>query len=61
MKSISAFVGHSFTEDDAAVVNSVLNYLSRVTELNPSFSWTHAKHPEPNGTTLSESCFQTTR
>lgn len=47
MKSISAFVGHSFTEDDAAVVNSVLNYLSRVAELNPSFSWTHAKHPEP--------------
>ena len=47
MKSISAFVGHSFSEDDAAVVNSVLNYLSRVAELNPSFSWTHAKHPEP--------------
>ena len=47
MKSISAFVGHSFTEDDAAVVNSVLNYLSRVAELNPSFSWTNAKHPEP--------------
>ncbi|KFB69031.1 hypothetical protein [Candidatus Accumulibacter vicinus] len=47
MKSISAFVGHSFTEDDATVVNAVLNYLSRVAELNPSFSWTHAKHPEP--------------
>ena len=47
MKSINAFVGHSFTEDDAAVVNLVLNYLSRVAELNPSFSWTNAKHPEP--------------
>lgn len=47
MTAINAFVGHSFTEDDAAVVDSVLNYLSRVAELNPSFSWTHAKHPEP--------------
>ncbi|HEY1057680.1 MAG TPA: hypothetical protein VGE55_03000 [Limnobacter sp.] len=47
MTSINAFVGHSFTEDDAVVVNSVLNYLSRVAELHPSFSWTHAKHPEP--------------
>jgi tetratricopeptide (TPR) repeat protein len=46
-KSISAFVAHSFTEDDATVVNAVLNCLTRAAELNPSFSWTHARHPEP--------------
>jgi tetratricopeptide (TPR) repeat protein len=47
MKSIKAFVGHSFTDDDADVVRSVLGYLTRVANLHPSFSWTNAKHPEP--------------
>ena len=47
MEPIKAFVAHSFTEDDAIVVDAILKCLGRVTELHPRFSWHHAEHPEP--------------
>lgn len=49
MYSIRAFVGHSFAEGDAVVVNVVLNVLKRIAELHPSFVWEDAAHPEPKG------------
>ncbi|MEF8723392.1 MAG: hypothetical protein V5B30_12570 [Candidatus Accumulibacter delftensis] len=47
MKAVRAFVGHSFTQDDTEIVSPILNYLDRVADLHPSFTWTHAQHPEP--------------
>jgi tetratricopeptide (TPR) repeat protein len=48
MEDIKAFVGHSFTENDAKVVRAILNCLDRVAELHPRFSWKNAEHPEPS-------------
>lgn len=47
MEPIKAFVAHSFTDDDANVVDVILKCLGRVAELHPRFSWEHAAHPEP--------------
>ncbi len=47
MTSINAFVGHSFTEEDDALVAAILTYLAQVASLHPGFTWVHAKHPEP--------------
>lgn len=47
MEMLRAFVGHSFTEQDAAVVGKFLKYLAVISELNSSFSWEHAEAPEP--------------
>lgn len=47
MTPLKAFVGHSFTEDDAAVVNTFLRYFDQLSEVLPSFSWHHAEHAEP--------------
>lgn len=47
MTPLNAFVGHSFTEDDAAVVNKFLQCLVQLSEIHPSFSWCHAEHAEP--------------
>lgn len=47
MTSINAFVGHSFTEEDDALVTAILTYLAQVARLHPGFTWVHAKHPEP--------------
>jgi tetratricopeptide (TPR) repeat protein len=47
LKPVRAFVGHSFTPDDAALVDSFLKYLSAISEMHPSFSWQHAERAEP--------------
>lgn len=47
MTPIQAFVGHSFTEDDEAVVGKFLKYLNQVSDLHPNFSWVHAESAEP--------------
>jgi hypothetical protein len=47
MKEIRAFVGHSFSEDDAEVVNSFLRYFNQLSNLLPNFSWEHAEDAEP--------------
>lgn len=44
---IRAFVGHSFTPEDANLVGVILKYLSGIAAINPSFSWEHAENPEP--------------
>lgn len=47
MTLIRAFVGHSFTEDDAVVVGKFTKFLDQVAELHPHFSWEHAESAEP--------------
>lgn len=48
MEPIKAFVAHSFTKEDDAVVAVILKCLDRVVELHSRFSWEHAEHPEPS-------------
>lgn len=47
MEPISAFVAHSFNDEDAPVVGAILKCLDRASELQPRFSWKDAEHPEP--------------
>lgn len=47
MADIRAFVGHSFSEDDAALVQEFLKYFEQLKGVLPSFEWTHAKSAEP--------------
>jgi len=47
MAQLKAFVGHSFTEDDATVVGKFLEYLSQIQSLGVSFDWCHARAAEP--------------
>ena len=47
MSNISAFVGHSFTEDDKAVVGRFLKYFDGVRDLGLGFTWDHAEEAEP--------------
>lgn len=47
MPAIKAFVGHSFRDEDAAVVTVILQCLTRVSQIHTSFSWGHAQEPEP--------------
>lgn len=47
MTQLRAFVGHSFTDDDAAVIGKFLKYLNQLAELHPTFSWQHAEPAEP--------------
>lgn len=47
MTTINAFIGHSFTKEDDALVATILTYLTQVASLLPGFTWIHAKHPEP--------------
>jgi hypothetical protein len=48
MASVIAFVAHSFTDEDAPHVNKVLEFLTRISKLNSSFSWSHAREAEPS-------------
>lgn len=57
MTGIKAFVGHSFTEEDDAVVSSFLEFFSRLGDLLEGFAWTHAKKAEPKE--LAEKVLQT--
>ncbi len=47
MSEIRAFVGHSFTDDDAEVVGKFLKYFDQISNLDPTFSWKHAEPAEP--------------
>ncbi|MDA1107970.1 MAG: hypothetical protein O2845_06320 [Proteobacteria bacterium] len=47
MTELNAFVGHSFTEDDAAVVRKFLDYFDQIKKFGISFEWDHAKAAEP--------------
>lgn len=47
MNEIRAFVGHSFTEDDAEVVGKFLKYFEQLSRSHPRFSWEHAEAAEP--------------
>lgn len=47
MTNIKAFVGHSFTDDDAQVVASFLKIFDQIKAVLPSFDWTHARQAEP--------------
>lgn len=46
MTSIRAFVGHSFTEDDADLVRRFLKYFEQLSR-TMDFSWVHAEQAEP--------------
>lgn len=47
MNDIRAFVGHSFTEDDAQVVSAFLKYFDALQQSPLTFSWVHAVPAEP--------------
>src|SRR5258708_20762601 len=47
MNGIRAFVGHSFTSDDSAVLTQFLKYCELLTRSNINFSWAHAEPAEP--------------
>ncbi len=47
MKEITAFVGHSFNENDSVLVRCFLDYLSELQKSIPHFSWTHAQDAAP--------------
>jgi len=47
MKEIRAFVGHSFLDDDAKVVDKFLKYFDQVADLHSQFSWEHAERAVP--------------
>ncbi|HEY0909893.1 MAG TPA: hypothetical protein VGD75_06625, partial [Bradyrhizobium sp.] len=48
MTLIRAFVGHSFTAEDASIVRAFTDYLTELQNTLPSFSWQHAERAEPN-------------
>jgi hypothetical protein len=47
MDGLHAFVGHSFTADDQAVVATFLRYFDSLSRSNLNFRWTHAEAAEP--------------
>ena len=47
MSLIKAFVGHSFTEEDAEVADKFLKFFARLEKMNTGFSWVHAEAAEP--------------
>lgn len=47
MREIRAFVGHSFSPSDDAVVGAFLKYFEQLKHLLPNFSWEHAEAAEP--------------
>jgi len=47
MNPVRAFVGHSFTDDDAEIVGKFLKYFGQLSEVHPKFSWRHAESAEP--------------
>ena len=47
MSQLKAFVGHSFTEDDEALVRAFLKFFDQVKNMNIGFSWEHAEPAEP--------------
>src|SRR6266478_7278485 len=47
MNEIRAFVGHSFTDDDAAVVSKFLKFFDTLKASPLNFSWQSAEAAEP--------------
>jgi tetratricopeptide (TPR) repeat protein len=47
VQPIKAFVGHSFRDEDYAVVDPFLKYFESLTELHQAFEWTHAQKAIP--------------
>ena len=47
MTRIRAFVGHSFSEEDAVVVGKFLKYLKQLSDSHTNFSWENAESAEP--------------
>ncbi len=47
MSKLKAFVGHSFSNEDASVIRTILDYLKQIQEMNIEFSWEHAQPAEP--------------
>lgn len=47
VNGIKAFIGHSFAEEDEAVVRPFLEFCDSVKALGIGFSWEHAKPAEP--------------
>jgi hypothetical protein len=52
MNNISAFIGHSFANQDEAVVRIFIDYFNTIKEMGIGFTWDHAEPAEPK--TLSE-------
>ena len=48
MVAIKAFVGHSFTSDDEAVVDKFLKYFDQLRLSLPDFQWVSARSAEPS-------------
>lgn len=47
MTEIIAFVGHSFTENDAEIVRRFLDFFDHIAALGIGFTWEHAENAEP--------------
>jgi hypothetical protein len=47
MTHLNAFVGHSFSAEDEAVIGRLLSMLNSIQALMPDFDWDHAQAAEP--------------
>lgn len=47
MSQLKAFIGHSFTDDDEAVIRAFLKFFDQVKNMDIGFSWEHAEPAEP--------------
>ncbi len=47
MSEISAFVGHSFADEDKETIAVFLDFFNKVEDMNIGFSWDHAQPAEP--------------
>lgn len=44
---LTAFVGHSFTEDDKLLIRKFTDFFDQTHRIRPDFSWCHAEVAEP--------------
>lgn len=47
VSEIRAFIGHSFADEDKALVTTFLEYFTQISKSNPMFTWEHAQSAEP--------------
>lgn len=47
MSGLRAFVGHSFEDEDTALIRIFLDYFNQIKEMGIGFTWDHAKAAEP--------------
>lgn len=45
--ALTAFVAHSFSDDDASHIAAFLEFLDSISRLNPIFTWKHARDAQP--------------